>query len=91
MYPTGYLKNEKTGRFHPILFRPAPPPSGDDDLMAQRYRSIGHHTDGFDSIEAAHEFVKNETAMTDVGVVWSWDGEGIPAMTEWFSMPKIAA
>ena len=48
----GMLMNTATGRWHPILFRPAPAPSGDVHGF-ERYRSKGHHTEGFDTEPAA--------------------------------------
>lgn len=85
MYPTGILKNEKTGRYHPIPFRWAPLPGGKDaDMTAQRYKSIGHHTDGFDTIEEAKANISKNEACDYVGMVWNWDGEGTSAMTQWF-------
>ncbi len=86
--PVGFLLNTKTNRYHPIIFRPAPPPSGDEDLAAQRYRSAGHHTDGFATLEEAQESVSQQPELTNVSVVWEWDGEGVPAMTEWFSLAQ---
>ena len=53
------LHNEKLDRFHPLFFRPAPMPGGKDaDMMAQRYRSHGHHTDGFATLEEAEEYMR---------------------------------
>lgn len=57
MLPAGLLKNIKTGRFHPILFRPGPAPSSSPEDDSQRYKSSGHHTEGFDTLEAANEFI----------------------------------
>ena len=90
MQPAGILKNTATNRFHHILFRPAPTPSGSDqDMTAQRYLSAGHHTAGFDTLEQAQEEIEVR-GWGDCGIVWEWDGQGVPAMTEWFS-PKKAA
>jgi hypothetical protein len=77
IHPTGILKNTKTGRFHPISFRPAPF-SGNEDL--NRYKSIGHHTDGFDTREEAIAFVKTVETMEWTGLFWEWNGEDVPAM-----------
>jgi len=86
--PVGFLKNAQTNRYHPIIFRPAPPPSGDEDLTAKRYRSAGHHTEGFVTLEEALECVRQQPQLTNVSVVWEWDGKDIPAMTEWFSLAQ---
>lgn len=83
--PTCVLKNTKTGRFHPIVFSPAPMP-GLADLKArapQRYRSLGHHTDGFETVEAAIGYIReNHLAWMDRTLDWS--GEDVPAITEFF-------
>lgn len=44
-------------RFHPIVFRDAPFPSGGD-----RYKSKGHHTEGFESMEDAQQESQNIAA-----------------------------
>jgi hypothetical protein len=89
------LKNTATGRFHPILFRPAPMPGyADEKMSAQRYRSLGHHTDGFDTEEKANEHIGSscrEHAYKSSGICFEWDGASIPAMVGWFSEEKPAA
>jgi hypothetical protein len=88
-YPTGFLKNTATGRFHPILFRPAPAPSSDSKDAVQRFRSSGHHTAGFGTLDEARTWVREQEQLSDVRVIWEWDGEGIPAMTEWLSVADL--
>lgn len=88
MQIVGMLHNQASGRFHPILFYYAPPPSGDLDSGARRYRSKGHHTAGLDTREAAlvaAQALANQTGATQAleGDI-EWDGEGVPAMTLWF-------
>ncbi len=92
-YPAGLLKNMKTGRYHPIVFRPGPAPSSDPSDPVQRFKSKGHHTDGFDTRELAFAYFEDEKVKEAgvwwTGVEWNWSGEGIPAMVEWFSVnPK---
>ena len=82
-YPTGILKNTATNRFHPISFRYAPPPSGDLSDGTKRYKSVGHHTDGFDTIEQAIEFVKSIPEFELMDLAWEWDGIDVPAMVQW--------
>jgi hypothetical protein len=83
--PAGILINEATGRYHPILFRRAPMPgNGDEKLVMKRYKSIGHHTAGLDTLEQARQNIV-ELGFSDTGVVWSWDGKDIPAMVQWFT------
>jgi len=85
IYPTGILQNAKTNRYHPISFRQAPMPGNAENGPAYRYKSFGHHTEGFDTLDQAQEWVKAKDDCRDVGMVWLWDGEGIPAMVEWFT------
>jgi hypothetical protein len=76
------LENKETGRFHPIWFRPAPRPSDDAVEGALcRHRSLGHHTLGFETIEAAQAFISGDERAWDTGIVLSWDGRAMPAMT----------
>lgn len=94
-YPTGVLINEATGRFHPISFRLAPlPSSGGIDAYSeaevQRYKSIGHHTVGFDTEDEAHAFIAEQDQMKECGLVWKWDGTDIPAMLGWFKPSEFA-
>lgn len=86
MYPTGVLLNEKTMRFHPISFRRAPMPGlADENSDLKRYKSIGHHTAGFDSLEEARKFITDRAdQMRDEGIVWTWNGVEMPAKVEWF-------
>ena len=85
MYPTGMLKNTATGRFHPIVFRPAPMPGGSDlDASAQRYKSLGHHTEGFATEDEAIASIKAQPTWDWTGVAWEWDGNDVPATVEWF-------
>lgn len=86
MYPAGILTNTKTGRFHPIVFRRSPLPSegARDETVAQRHKSIGHHTDGFDTIEEAEKHLADHPEVEDKGARWAWDGECMPALVHWF-------
>lgn len=88
-YPTGVLTNSLTGRFPPILFRhsPAPSESWGKPEKATRYRSKGHHTKGFDTLEEAMAHINADPIMSWSGVTWTWDGVEIPAMTHWFIPP----
>jgi len=86
-YPTGILKNMATNRFHPISFRLAPTPSSSGEDVGQRYKSLGHHTEGFDTLEAAKRWVSEKDNTKDIGMIWEWDGKDTPAMVQWFSTP----
>ncbi len=82
------LHNQTTGRYHPILFYYAPPPSGDTAEMA-RYRSKGHHTIGFDdrdtAVFEAADIARRTNAKMACGGDIVWPGDELPAMTCWFA------
>ena len=89
--PAVLLKNEATGRFHPMIYRRAPLPSADQYAVIQRYKSIGHHTDGFDSRDAALEHIRGQK---EHGWVWtghelSWTGQDVPASVTFFDESKL--
>lgn len=85
MMPAGLLKNTATGRYHIIVFREAPPPGGDLPY-ARRYRSRGHSNDSYETEEIARAEMKTH-GWIDCGTTWEWSGTGVPAMTEWFTLP----
>lgn len=84
MYPEGILTNQKTGRFHPIVFRYSPPPGEFIDTGPQRYKSLGHHTEGFDNLDDAKAYITGNAELNDTGAHWEWDGEEVPALVCWF-------
>jgi hypothetical protein len=43
-----------TGKYHPVYFRLAPMPGPGPDTV-DRYKSVGHHTVGFELLEDAQE------------------------------------
>ena len=90
MRPAGILQNTATGRFHPIIFRPAPTPS-ESGLTSgpMRHKSAGHHTDGFATLEEAIADIEGK-GLENCGAVWEWDGDGVPAMVQWFSTTGAA-
>jgi hypothetical protein len=74
-YHACVLLNTATGRFHPILFRMAPLPGGSN---VPRWKSIGHHTDGFDTIEQAIAYIKDNEDCRMFGIIYLWDGKDVP-------------
>jgi hypothetical protein len=80
--PTGLLQNASNGRYHPIVFRHAPPPSGDQEDCA-RYKSIGHHTEGFNTEKEALDYIELKKDWEWIGVMWTWDGQSSAAMVVW--------
>lgn len=87
MYPTGILKNMETSRFHPISFRPAPMPSG----AAPRYKSLGHHTDGFDTLDGAEDWISGNDNCLKVQRLYEWWPADIPlpALTDFFGDDEL--
>jgi len=78
----GILISEKTGKFHPILFRISPPPSGGPD-GTHRLKSIGHHTEGFMTKEEAIADIDTNEKIKDVHRMEEdllWQKEESPAV-----------
>jgi hypothetical protein len=80
------LHNQKTGRWHPILFVGAPLPGGGGPM---RHRSKGHHTDGFDTREEADKTARKMSEKVSglrflLDLPLAWDGLDIPSMTAFF-------
>lgn len=77
------LYNEKTTKYHPILFRHHGLPGACD---APRYKSLGHHTGGFVfRLEALEECAEMSVKLDgEVGLSlekdFLWDGEEMPGM-----------
>lgn len=92
IFPTGILKNTALNRFHPILFRMAPMPGGVGlDSSVCRYKSYGHHTEGFETLELAEKHIADnfeKQRLYATGVVWDWDGKDVPAIVTFFAVPK---
>ena len=87
-FPAGVLHNTATDRYHPIVFRPAPMPSGVDvESGALRHKSRGHHTEGFPSMAEADAHIAARDAWVPTGLVWEWNGDGVPALVHWFVDP----
>jgi hypothetical protein len=82
--PACMLINKATGRFHPIIFTPYLMPGGAQPQGGGRFKSHGHHTDGFDTLEAAWEHVKKDGRLRAVERTYEWDGVEMPAMVEFF-------
>ena len=81
MYPTVILHNVKLDRFHPMPFRMYPMPGGSD---LPRYKSIGHHTEGFETLEQAKEYISKNHDFKNTNELWPWDGESSPHSVHFF-------
>lgn len=90
-FVVGMLRNVATNRFHPIVFRRAPLPGGADErLAAHRYKSQGHHTKGFDTLDEARAHVAGlDTSYDKRDLVWDWDGTLQDAVRVAFFEPLI--
>ena len=89
MYHTAILVNEKTGRFHPMPFRPAPLPSENPELgEVCRHKSIGHHTVGFAAMEEAVAHIKADDNYWPSYEILGWDGDSTPASISYYPFNK---
>jgi hypothetical protein len=54
----------------------------DANMTARRYKSLGHHTDGFDTLEAAEAFIRAEPRYDRMPEAdWAWDGTDVPTLS----------
>ncbi len=83
------LHNTATNKYHPILFGRSPLPSDDGEGASCRYKSIGHHTAGFDDRSDAVAFSYVEMEKRDGGLClqkdFAWDSGDMPAMVVFFT------
>lgn len=93
------LQNDVTKRFHPIIFWECPMPSQELG-SAVRWKSKGHHTEGFEKREdasaAIQDLAKRHIEMDDLqgGVYYQdnvatdghWDGVDNPASVMFFNL-----
>ena len=85
MMHTAILENTKMGTFHPMPFRASPRPSEDYEVgEVCRHRSVGHLTEGLNSLEDALEMIETAPDLVYANLVISWDGEVSPHCTNYF-------
>lgn len=96
MSPTwGMLFNQKLNRWHPILFRESPLPGEPSEDKPLRLKSFGHHTEGFESRDAALASIKETSAkiepppVEDVEKDIPWDGESEAASVAFLKDNKL--
>lgn len=92
------LFDKSTSRHHPIVYKGSPPPTSTDTAL-KRWRSAFHHTEGFESLEKAQEYVHAtllpQMSSLDyaIGNIYYnisensdgiWSGEGVPTATRFF-------
>jgi hypothetical protein len=77
------IVHNAAGRYHPVLFRPAPRPSDRTKLDRSTlgeivsHHSLAHHTEGFSTRLDADAWVNGEPDRYRLsGVVLGWNGEG---------------
>lgn len=82
VFAAGILFNKSKQTYHPIFYRHAPTASertGDP----KRCKSIGHHTEGFPTAEAAEQFLTTDERSKNAILLLTWldvwDGEDVPA------------
>lgn len=88
-YPTGYIHNAKLDKYHPVMFRPGPQPSWEQG-EPMRWKSIGHHTEGFPSLEDARAWATTRDEVLEIYALWEWDGEEVPAIVTYFDADMLA-
>lgn len=93
-------KNTTTERFHPIVYWECPPPSGTLGDKA-RWKSKGHHTVGFETIDEAivevldicrrqKEILEGgEIYYDDTGVAVEWDSSELPTGVLCFDVESL--
>ncbi len=87
------LYNEKTNRWHPILFKESPLPGSFSEEKPIRHKSHGHHTTGFDTREEALLDIETSKDITVncpnikkcISEDISWDGESMPVIVAFFN------
>jgi hypothetical protein len=90
MQVVSILHNIKLNRWHPITFELRPPPGGQLSETACRYKSRGHHTEGFETREAALKWIdtihqeRNPDSGRSLNADFVWSGEDVPAMVVHF-------
>lgn len=80
------LHNSNSGRWHPILFVEYPLPG---DAKLTRHKSKGHHSEGYDTRQAAEQGAEELSARIPgatllLSDVTEWDGSDIPACVRFF-------
>lgn len=92
------LFNTATCRYHPIVYRPAPMPGGFDNGETPttfRVKSLGHHTEGFATLEEARNYINTadhikEAPVKELDTCLEWNGQDIPAGVGWISNGQFA-
>lgn len=90
--PVGMLRNTKTDRLHPMPFRLALLPGGGEFESKNgvgRFRSIGHHTEGFATFQEALADIATHEDWKWMGIGWEWDGEESPATVQLFRFDDL--
>ncbi len=84
------LHNTALNRWHPIVFDERPLPGPDSPDKPVRHKSQGHHTEGFETREAALESINGPlkehipNAKCALEKDFEWDGQDTPAMVVFF-------
>lgn len=76
-----------------MVFRMSPRPSSSETDDLQRFKSIGHHPEGFTTLDEARGFIKEQIGWKDFGLVWDWNPEEkeIPATIWDFPVSELSA
>lgn len=94
MYVIGMIHNKSLDRWHPVYFSDHPHSADTDSVW--RFKSQGHHTDGFETRDAALENIQDDLVPQLSGALlaldsnYEWDGKGVPAIVEFFDVSRLA-
>lgn len=94
------LYNQSNDTYHPILYRWSPLPGNPENI--HRFKSFGHHTTGFKTLDEAKADTKSESMLSGIRAQGTiplyktddlilWDGEGIPTDIQLLGNEDIAA
>lgn len=78
-------------RYHPMYFRYAPMPGPTENQKVIRYRSGGHHTAGFDTLDEAKvklDELCKAGGWIATGRSYDWDGDDVPAMVTFIGVDE---
>jgi len=87
--PAALVRKTISGRYHPILFRLQPDPTGKVVVGKWRYRSFQHHVRGFETVEEARAHIATQPRWHDTGAIIDWVHPAPPMLIEWFSLEQL--
>lgn len=100
----GMIENTKELSWHPVVFEEKPLPGPDASEKPRRFKSKMHHTGGFKTRNEAIQGIEALAGkLIEIGNTptylknlaepvsdYSWDGEGVPTLVEFFSESMLS-